>query len=157
LLASEPMLNCAVRLPTAVGAKLSVTLHVALTARAVPTAQVPLRVNSAAALPVRLKALKLSGAAPLLRTVRLCCALVPRPTLPNVKALTPPRSMLGCGLAVAMPFKFNTLGLPTALCVMLKVPGRLPAAPGVKAITRLQLVPAATLPPAVQVLPLDRL
>jgi hypothetical protein len=152
LLASDKMVNKAVRAPTVVGAKLSVTPQLAATAKGAPAAQVPLRVNSVPALPVMLNALMVKGAAPMLRTVKLCCAPLPMATVPKGRAVTPPKSMAGCGPAVAMPFRLTLLGLPTALCVMLKLAGRLPAAAGAKRSARVQLPAAATVPPAAQVL-----
>jgi hypothetical protein len=154
LLASDVKLSVALRRPAAPGVKLNNTVQV-LPAVKVPVGeQVPLRVKSVAATPVKFKPLKVSVAAPLLVTVSDCAALA----LPNVcdaKVSDAAFSEIaGCGVAVPVPFSAMLDGEPLALCVNAKLAVREPPAVGVNTTFNTHEVLAATEPPATQVVPL---
>ncbi len=153
LLASEPTVSVAVRAPDAPGANAKPMVHAAPRASVPVAVQLPERRKSPAAVPVRLSALKVSTAAPLLLTVTLCTALeLPRPC--DVKTSVDAfNEIAGCGEAVPVPLSATAVGEPAALWVMARLPVRAPTAVGANAILTVHDELAATLPPTAQVEP----
>jgi hypothetical protein len=157
LLASDVMLRVALRKPTAPGVKVNPTVQLPPTANAPVAEHVALRVKSVAAIPVKLKPLKVSVAAPLLVTVTVCAVL----TLPKVCDANVSDAafseIAGCGVAVPVPFKAMLEGEPLALCVRFRLALRAPVAVGVNTSFNKHEVLAKTdppvTPPTTQVVP----
>jgi hypothetical protein len=145
------MVKLALRAPAVVGVKLTLTVQLPPAATVPPATQVPpLTVKSALAVD---NAPTLSAALPVLLSVTVCAVLVlPTFKLPKPKAA----EMLatGAAAAVAVPIKPTLPGLPAALWATVNVPLRAPAEPvGTMATLTTQLLPAATVPPALHVPP----
>jgi len=65
-------------------------------------------------------------------------------------------SIRPCGAGVAVPRKATVCGLPAALCVIVRVALRVPAAGGLKPTTSVQLVLGASARAGAQALPAAR-
>jgi hypothetical protein len=151
LLASETSVSVPLRVPTAAGVKVKVTVQVPPIASTVVGVQVPPRVKSPEVVPVSVSALKFNAAVPELLTVTDWLALGV-PTTREAKVSDDALSEIcGVGTAVPVPLSVIVDGEPVALCAMLSVPARAPVAVGRKVICNVQEALAATVPPAVQV------
>src|SRR5213593_2962406 len=121
-------LTFALRLPVAVGLKLTVIVQVALTAS--DAGQSFVCVKSPGFVPVRAMPLIVSGAVPVFCSVDVCGALVePIASEPNAR-LAGVRVTLE---AVPVPVRVTLCGLPTALSVIATLALRLPVAVGLNA------------------------
>jgi hypothetical protein len=131
------MLRVPVRVPEAVGLKVTLMLQLAPAATELPQ----LSVSAKSPLAEILVIVKLT--VPVLVSVTVCAALVvPTVWLANVNEEAE-RLTVVVG-AVPVPVRLTVCGLPEALSVMLKVPVRVPEAVGVKVMLMVQLAPAAT-------------
>src|ERR1019366_8019259 len=114
LLASEAMGSGALRSPSEVAPKATVSVHWPLMGSGVVVLQSPARVYSVAAAPLMVKALKVSGRLPLLTTVTLCDEVVPSWVSAKVSDVAL-NWMRPCGAGVAVPSSVTVWGLPTAV------------------------------------------
>lgn len=134
----------AVRLPPAVGVKVTETVHEPPAGTVVgATGQVLVWAKSPALVSVMAIPLIDSGAVPVLVNVTLCAALaVPTPWLVNDRegGLS---VAAGAAAAVAVPVRAAVCGLPVALSVTERFPVRLPEDVGEKVTLIAQLAPAA--------------
>ena len=134
--ALSAMLNEPVRVPVAVGVKVTFTVQLVLTARLAPQLLV------CAKSPLALMLDMLAAAVPVFETVTGCDALpLPSTCAGKVKALLD-RPITG---AVPVPVRETVCGLFAALSVMVSVPLRDPLAVGVNVTFTVQLELAATL------------
>jgi hypothetical protein len=135
------MERLAVRVPLAVGLKVSVTVHVPLTASVLGlSGHVLVWEKSPVFVPLNPMAVIVSGAVPVLVTVTDCVGLlVPTDWLRKVR-LVGLRDTAG---AVPVPLKDTVWGLPAALSAMEMLALRLPVAPGLKVTEMLHVLPAA--------------
>jgi hypothetical protein len=134
------MLTAAVRVPAAVGVK--VTLIVQLLFAATELPQVFVSAKSPGLVPVMLTLVMLKLALPVLLSFTLCAALVvPTFWLLNVRLVG---ERLAAPAAVPVPVRLTVCGLPAALSETLTVAVRVPAAVGVKVTLIVQLLFAAT-------------
>ena len=140
----SPTVIAPVRVPLAVGAKL--TLIVQLEAAVSELPQVLVCVKSLAWVPVTAMLAMLKGALPVLVRMIVCAALaVPTPWLGKVKLAG---ARLTAGSATTpVPRRMTICGLAGASSEMLSVPLRVPLPVGVKETLIVQLLPTATLVP----------
>ncbi len=118
--------------------------------------QVPLRLKSAAAVPLSVSPVNTSVAVPLLVTVTDCVApAVPTTCEPKARLLVL-RASVGVGARLPVPLSATVVGEFAALWTMPRVALRAPAAAGVKVTGSVQELLAATLPPAPQLPPAAR-
>ncbi len=143
----------AVRVPTAPGVKLNSAVQVAPGASTAFAAHVPETPKSAAAVPVSVVPASVSGAAPLLLTSTLWPALVlPTVWVANVSAVAL-SEIAGCAMVVPVPFNATVDGEPAALWAIVRLAVRAPVAAGVDVTLTTHDAFAATLPPAMHVVP----
>jgi hypothetical protein len=133
----------ALRLPPAVGLKVTLMLQLALAARVpAPTGQVVVWLKSPALVPVSPMLLMVRGAVPLLVSVTLwALLLVLTCRLPKLRL----EGLKVTAGAVPVPERPTVWGLPVALSVMATLAVRLPVAEGLKVTLMLQLALAARL------------
>jgi hypothetical protein len=141
--ASSVIESVPVRLPIAVGLKVTETVQLAFTASVAP--QVVVRAKS---LGVTAVVDMFSVAVPRLVTVTFCAAVVvPTFTLPNDKVAG--ESETAGELVAPVPLRATDCGLPTKLVAIASEPLRVPEAVGVKVTETVQLEPAASDAPQV--------
>ena len=109
--------------------------------------------KSVAAVPVSVRPVKVRAAAPLLLTVTVCAALVLPSVCDEKLKVAALSEIAGCAVAVPVPLSVTLLGEPVALWVIDRLALRAPLTVGVKASFTTHDALAATLPPAVQVVP----
>ena len=137
--------------PSALGFNATVTVQVAAGATGVPTVQLPPSTMSAALVPVALIWLIFRSAWPLLVTVAVRAApMVARPCAPRSSTIVSSANP-GCALALPVPVSDTVAAVLLALWPIASVAARAPVAAGVKLSSTKQLLPAATLVPALQV------
>ena len=132
------MVRLAVRLPVAVGAKVTLIAQLAPAATELP--QVVVSAKSPLLAPVIAILVTLNDTAPVLVNVTMRAALVvPTPWLPK---LTLVGERLIAGVA-PVPVRLTVCGLPLALSETVTLAVLVPTANGVKVTVMVQLVPAA--------------
>lgn len=152
--ASDATVIDALRAPAAAGVKATLMVQDAPGAMALAVLHVvALTPKSAALAPPTVPVLaSVSGAEPVLVMVSTCAADDPSCTLPNPSA----DGEAAMPAVVPVPLSVTVPGLPAALCAITTLPVAPPAPVGAKRTTNVQLPPAATLPPAAQVLDASR-
>jgi hypothetical protein len=138
------MVRAPVRVPLAVGVKVTLTVQLVLTARLAP--QLLLCAKS----PLAVMLVMLAAAVPVFDTVTGCDALLLPSTCAAKVSVLVDNVMTG---AVPVPVRETLCGLFEALSVMVSVPARKPLAVGVKVTLTVQLELAATLAPQLLVCP----
>lgn len=136
------MLTEAVRVPVAVGVK--VTLIVQLVATASEPPHVFVCAKSPLFVPVMAMPAIVNGAVPVLHRLTICAPLVPPTIWPPKLRLAPPSATIG---AMPVPVSDTICGLPAALSLMVTAPLRIPLSAGVKVTLTVQLAPIPTLVP----------
>src|SRR6266851_1832291 len=136
------MLIEAVRVPVAVGAKVTLIVQVAPAATEAP--QVFVCAKSPLFVPVMAMLEIINAAVPVLDRLTICTALVLPTRWPPKLILAPPNTTIG---ATPVPVSETTCGLPAALSVMVTAPLRVPLSVGVNVTLTVQLAPMPTVVP----------
>ena len=135
-------LICATLAPVAVGAKPMVRVQLPAGAM-LAQPPCPLRVKLAALVPVRVMALRVSGAVPVLPMAMVWLPLLVL-MIWSPKATLLPALMIGTGTGTPVPLRLAVCGLPAALSMMLMSAVWAPRPVGLKATPIWQLLPGAS-------------